>query len=277
MLSKTSSSLSGALITLVIPTLSIASEYQHQASLGYYSYEYEDEATSAYSSEGDSISIDYIFALTPVKTDGIFLNEALFLNKSSAIFVGASHRTHESKATGGKRRSHENSMAIGGLWVTDNNLVFSLGYQVPVSDEEETSYSIDTMFGSFLTDHTLVAALIDRDRYKSNNSNDTDDRYTLMLKSIVPLSNETAWVINPYISSSEGEDEVTLSTSYYFNHQIELGILYSRATGDRTSDRQAVYYNHYLTESIGLDITLFQSESEGGESDTWLFGLNYRY
>lgn len=276
MLSKTSTYLSTTLITLTIPSLSIAGEYQHQASLGYYSSEFEYEASS-YSSEGDTISIDYLYALAPVKTDDIFLNEALFLNKSSAIFVGASHYSYESNNIGSKQRSHENHMNIGGQWTTDNDLAFGLSYQAPVSDEEGTFYSIGTMFGAFLTDQTLVAALIDRNRYKSNNSNDRHDSYTLMLKSIVPLPNETAWVINPYISSSEGRDEVALYTSYYFNHQIELGIHYSRATGDRTSDTQALYYNHYLSESIGLDITLFQSESEGGESDTLSFGLNYRY
>ena len=278
------------LFSLAISSIAHAAEFQHEATINYAKTDWDKE-TANYEQHYDArdISFNYRYSLSPVNTDNVILNEAVFLAKTSSINLGLSHYKFEwygSSIFGPySDRDHVNTLSLTGNWTTESDLFLALNYYAPISDIDGKAYSYVALLGRYINDTTLASLIAGRFREKDKHEdiNETDDGYGLNLRSLIELNNQYALALKPFIVQGEDYSGRELSAMFYFNKQLGIEYRYLRIVEhddeinqDDMIDIWTVTLNYHLNEALSWDLTFEQQETDGYEYETIGASISYR-
>jgi len=247
---------------------------------------------------GSELTGDAVFAswhLDPVKTDGIPLDEATFLNRNSSVGIVLGKAMTDRASGDYDQSSNEVSLSYGS---PEHPWVFQGGYGTSVVDFD-TGGKIDSRnwnlsAGYYLSRGLAMQAFYSRDddSYSGSNGKAYNTSYGIGARWVNLLTSQTAMSIGAELSLDHSKDvfdatsdgqNIALYGSYYFTPFISAGLSYAQHDEDGSdfdSNDYGVYAKIFINPSFHVSENTYQVSFAGaGQPDIhfWIVSLGSRF
>lgn len=249
----------GTAVALLSSSVAFAQDYQFQVGAAYMMG--DDEGTDV-----DGFALNGQFHFEKVDTSKGPLGEAAFLDKSS--YVDLTWMTLEADVSGA---DSEDTILLGGRFVTDQNLIVEAGYGDVDGDETIINLGV----GTYLNDNTDVVVTYQNFDEADYSSLSVDSH------SVKKLSGEASLAYDLGLAYVDANDEsgyqLSAGADYYLNKALSFGASLSLLSIDEydesTLGLNATYFATPVLE-LGLD---YASSGQDADADMLALSAAFRF
>jgi len=275
------------------------STFRAAAGLSYGETDYKD------TQKNKNTDLSFEFYFTPVEKKSHPWREAAFLEHTSSLSLELGKETATPTDTG---QSYDgSSFALGGDYASKSNpLIVSAIYSASERSANLPTYKYKSEarakgigIGAYLSQPLAILAYFSTAKYKTTydnfpqfNSDDSSNLYGILTKYVYEMPQQQALNLElgisffnykPEGSSTEKNNSVDFSTTYYFNPKIGITGELSLQSGDSDFFKGTQYglgVNAFVTENLSLaaKYSLFNSDSSDGvDNNEWNISLAWLF